>query len=1020
LAEPGRPSPSASLATDAGPRESRDLSHRLYRPIVFDEPDRLVDPPSWVEHIPFAFWLVEALRPQIFVELGTHSGNSYAAFAQAVQTLQLATACYAIDTWKGDPHSGEYDESVFTEWRAYHDRRFASFSRLIRASFSEALEHFSAGSVDLLHIDGYHSYDAVERDFATWLPKLSSRGIVLLHDVNVREGDFGAWRLWQQLESTYPTFAFLHGHGLGVVGVGPEVPPSVGWLFDAGRDAPDGAEVRRFFSRLGRKLSLQDEVRRREEQIGTLETQVLEERANRLQALADLELGRENRRACLGYAVNQLESQLKEAKTRHEEDVLELRTLLQEESSRRDQIILELDSEARSLAVAANAGRPGTAPPSPGSALPRRSRIRRLGTALRATLSIVPRAVASGPLRARARQLLWVLRRPRRAVDAYIVLRSGLFDARAYVARYPDISASGIDPLLHYVYCGALERRHPHPLFEPAYYLERNPDVARAGLEPFSHFLTTGAFEPRSPGPYFDTLYYLASNPDVRDAGANPLVHFVETGWREGRNPSALFDCADYLARYEDVRATGMNPVVHFAEVGAREGRAVSPPASSPVPVTPRIRLTATPLSPGRPDRPIVVCLTHVCPWPPHAGNAYRIFRLLKRLQREGYSIVPLIVPLGGEHPDEASIRKVEEVFSNIIVVDREGGIRYSVADVPDVLASLGGEHTPRYSAVLGEEQAVGGRQRERLLTDRTYCPDAAIAALLRLHSGLGKYVLLTEYVWMARVLPLIDDRAIKVIDTIDVFSTKAEKVLRFGIHDLWLEPEEEARRLRLADLVIAIQEDERDILQRLVPNTPVVTTGIDFEVAGDTRLPVEPRALYVASGNPMNVRGLTEFLRFAWPAVRQQVPEAELLVAGAVSDAITDPPAGVRLLGRVDDLDALYAGARVIINPALAGTGIKIKTIEALSRLRPIVTWPTGVDGVPSELKNLCDIVQDWYEFGPRVAARLTNGREGLSAADRKVIERATSGETVYGELTLALRDLWTSRESASASARR
>jgi hypothetical protein len=81
------------------------LARFLYRSIVFQQPERTVDPPSWLEHIPFAFWIVEALRPAVFVELGTQSGNSYSGFAQAVQTLGLSTACYAIDTWQGDPQA---------------------------------------------------------------------------------------------------------------------------------------------------------------------------------------------------------------------------------------------------------------------------------------------------------------------------------------------------------------------------------------------------------------------------------------------------------------------------------------------------------------------------------------------------------------------------------------------------------------------------------------------------------------------------------------------------------------------------------------------------------------------------------------------------------------------------------------------------------------------------------------------------------------------------------------------------
>src|SRR3954468_5050409 len=94
---------------------------RLLRGIIFSRPTRLAWPPSWAGHIPFAFWFVDALRPRTLVELGTHSGLSYSAFAQAVQTLGIETACYAIDTWKGDEQAGFYGDEVFAEWSAFHN-----------------------------------------------------------------------------------------------------------------------------------------------------------------------------------------------------------------------------------------------------------------------------------------------------------------------------------------------------------------------------------------------------------------------------------------------------------------------------------------------------------------------------------------------------------------------------------------------------------------------------------------------------------------------------------------------------------------------------------------------------------------------------------------------------------------------------------------------------------------------------------------------------------------------------------
>jgi len=197
---------------------------------------------------------VDLLKPGVIVELGTQHGVSYCSFCQAVKELNLSTRCYAIDTWQGDPHSTPYGPEVFDDLRAHHDPRYGSFSRLIRRTFDEAVQHFRPGMIDLLHIDGYHTYEAVTHDFEGWLPKMSRVGVVLLHDINVREGDFGVWRLWDEVKTQYPHFAFAHGHGLGVLAVGRDCPKALQKLLETSGD--DAARVRSFFFELGHRLTL--------------------------------------------------------------------------------------------------------------------------------------------------------------------------------------------------------------------------------------------------------------------------------------------------------------------------------------------------------------------------------------------------------------------------------------------------------------------------------------------------------------------------------------------------------------------------------------------------------------------------------------------------------------------------------------------------------------------------------------------------------------------------------------------
>jgi hypothetical protein len=177
----------------------------------------VLPPTGWWGHIPFLFAIFEATRPRNFVELGVHYGASFIAASSATAQLGLSTKLFGIDTWEGDNHVGSYEgDRLMESVRAWGETLGVDY-KLIRKRFDQAVRDFDDASVELLHIDGFHTYEAVKADFQTWLPKMAPNGIVLFHDVYETKEDFGVHVLWQELKAQYRTFDFSHSHGLGVL-----------------------------------------------------------------------------------------------------------------------------------------------------------------------------------------------------------------------------------------------------------------------------------------------------------------------------------------------------------------------------------------------------------------------------------------------------------------------------------------------------------------------------------------------------------------------------------------------------------------------------------------------------------------------------------------------------------------------------------------------------------------------------------------------------------------------------------
>jgi hypothetical protein len=616
---------------------------------------------------------------------------------------------------------------------------------------------------------------------------------------------------------------------------------------------------------------------------------------------------------------------------------------------------------------------------------------------------------------------------------------SGLFDEAYYRMSSPDLANDAGDLLAHYVSHGADEGRNPNAAFDTDYYVETNPDVRSTAANPLDHFASHGWQEGRNPHPHFDVGYYLAVNPDVVESGENPLHHWLDTGCAEYRSPTrgasqlmselraSMIGDALTSARTFHSDRQGEGDLASDALRGDDdhpreeiERGAASEPSETrgkkkpqAVAARPKLRFEIKDLKLDvervtEPDDPIAVVVSHELPYPPRAGNEYRIYRYIAWLTQRGYQVLTVHCPLPGSESSDELISEAAQTLKNLVVVQRDGRVLVSVAShLMPLIKGLSG--TP--VEVLDPELPIFDGERhddyqERITLERTFCPDVLARALLHINQGIeGRSVVITAYAFVTRYLSRLSPETMTVIDTIDVFSSKEEKVDAFGVTgELRLTELQERELLMRGQITMAIQEREGREFERIAPARPVLTVGVDYDCAPDhlaERPPAgsERRIAFVGSGNAMNVKGANDFLRHCWPLIRRDHPDVRLSVVGAVGRSLPAETPGVDVLGFVESLEEIYQSADVVINPTAAGTGLKIKTLEALAHHRRIVTWPNGVDGVPESLVEFCSVASDWYQFYLAVseALQFEPGEPVFSAEARALIAETLSSESVY-----------------------
>jgi glycosyltransferase involved in cell wall biosynthesis len=325
----------------------------------------------------------------------------------------------------------------------------------------------------------------------------------------------------------------------------------------------------------------------------------------------------------------------------------------------------------------------------------------------------------------------------------------------------------------------------------------------------------------------------------------------------------------------------------------------------------------------------ITPCPTH----PTEAGNCRRIANLIDALVRLGHDTQILYLPhfmLGTPNLSEMRRRWKEKLHV--------GCSQWAL--VPGSL---------RIRLLWMREQARSACKLWSVATgptatsfDRLIRPEWERLAQ-RLYEKFRFDTVIVEYILLSHVLLGLPASVHKIIDTHDVFADRHDRIQKVPKRFRWFSAtrEEEVTALRRAHVVLAIQDEEADYF-RSGEIDRVITVGHLAERVRAVGEPSGPPAvMIIGSDNPNNQYGVSVFLRRAWPLVRAAVPDARLRLVGRICGAVAGEHPGLERLGVIDDTAAAYEQGHVVVNPVLEGTGLPIKSVEALMHGKALVATP-------------------------------------------------------------------------------
>lgn len=289
--------------------------------------------------------------------------------------------------------------------------------------------------------------------------------------------------------------------------------------------------------------------------------------------------------------------------------------------------------------------------------------------------------------------------------------------------------------------------------------------------------------------------------------------------------------------------------------------------------------------------------------------------------------------------------------------------------------------------------------------------------------------VVQVEGLWIAHLLDQIR-LGLRVLDNHNVqtlyfkrlcnYSSARPKERILSFFDMLKLPRYERTYSERYDVCLCVSKVDLKLLTNMAPTAHyrVVNNGVDTEFFR----PV-PYDLYSKSvvhvgyyNNPNNVDAVVWFARKVFPLVLRQVPEAVFKIVGAEA-----PPAvraldqgNTQVMGYIDDVRPIVQNAAVFVVPLRAGSGTRLKILEAMAQGKPIVSTSIGAEGL--DLKDGEDVViaNTETELATSIVELLENPElvERIGKNARRTVEDKYSWASIgadlydfYARLTGAMR---------------